>query len=48
MRDPADAPTDDFEIADPVPSAPTDEDAEEASEEWEDENTDDPVVDEES
>ncbi len=47
MRDPADAPTDDFEIADPVPNAPADEDAEEL-EEWEDENTDDPVVEEES
>ncbi len=48
MRDPADTPIDDFEIADPVPNAPADEEAEEESEEWEDENTDDPVVEEES
>ena len=47
MRDPADAPTDDFEIADPAPNTPTDEDAEEVPEEWEDEHTDDPVVESE-
>ncbi len=46
MRDPADTPTDDFEIADPVPSAPAAD--HEELEEWEDENTDDPVVEEES
>lgn len=44
MREPTDPPTDDFEIADPVPD--TDTDTERPAEAWEDENTDDPVEDE--